>query len=147
MHALAAAAPHLIPKVARHFQFCVTGIFTCVRARRSSNPASPATSCKRNQIICSRLACGEPREERIALAWPGLLELLEPSNEIVDARWNVCQKRIDFGPHGLDIFALGTMDRRVDVELLPPSVVGNSRPKLPAIVFREFSLKSFKAGP
>src|SRR5262249_30866859 len=90
------------------------------------------------------MACrfGEPWKERIALAGSPFLKLLEPRDEIVHAAWHVSYKRTDLPPHRLDIVALGTRHYRLFVELLAPSVARKAGPKLPRIVFREFSLKS-----
>ena len=121
-------------------------MFTCVSARRSSKPASPATSWVKNQSISVAACClGQPRKERVALAGPGLLEVLEPIDKAVDVAWDVSDQAGDLCPHGLDIFALGALDLTIVLEVFAPRFGRKARFELPAVVFGKLDLKVFKA--
>ena len=93
-----------------------------------------------------RRAVREPRKQRIALPRAAVLQLLEPIDKIIHtARDAGCQRR-DLFPHGLDIVAFGKHHLAILVHVVAPSLTGESRLKLPAVVFRQIGVKSVEGG-
>ena len=108
MHGRVPAAAHLIPVVSRHFQFGGDRHLDLGEGQQVVEAGLAGNLLgQKPQHLVARCAVGEPRKQRIALPGPGVLQLLEPIDEVVDIARDVGYQRRDLFPHGLDIFAFG----------------------------------------
>ena len=147
MHARASAAAHLIPIVSRHFQLGRDRHLDLRDGQQVVETRLPGNLLgEKPQHLIARGAVREPRKQRIALARAAVLQLLEPIDEFVDTAGDGgCQRR-DLFPHGLDIIALGKHHLGILVHVVAPSLAGESRLELPAVVFRQIGVKSVEGG-
>src|SRR3982074_1281571 len=115
-------------------------------ASRSSKPASPATSWKRNHFICSTVAV-MASHGKSGSPWPGaaVLKLLEPGDKAIGVRGDCIGERRDFAPQRFDEFDLRARYDLFRDEIAMPRLFGQVRPKSQGIVLRQLTLKFRKA--
>ena len=146
MHGRFPAATHFVPVISCHLQFGGhRHLHLSEREKIVKAGLAGHFLGQKPKHLVATCCLGQPRKERVALAGPGLFEVLEPIDKVVDVAWDVSNQAGDLSPHGLDIFAFGALDPSIVLEVLAPRLGRKARFELPTVVFGKLDLKVFKA--